>query len=90
MRTVDSGQYDIIGRYATTSSGILNTSKVTWSGSHGRLGALTNVSNVKVNKLTVDASHEHSSVGSGTSFNTMPPFIGVYTWKNLQHNPSFD
>lgn len=31
--------------------------------------------------IKVNATHEHSSVGKGTAFNTMPPFIAIYTWK---------
>ena len=32
-------------------------------------------------KLTVNATHTHDSVGSGTSHNNIPPYISVYTWE---------
>ena len=31
--------------------------------------------------ITINATHEHDSVGSGTSFGIMPPFLAVYVWK---------
>lgn len=33
------------------------------------------------NKITVDATHEHTSVGNGDAFSTMPPYLVVYMWK---------
>ncbi|MGN8763939.1 phage baseplate protein [Hornefia butyriciproducens] len=31
----------------------------------------------------VDATHEHSSVGSDQSHNNMPPYLAVYVWKRI-------
>ncbi len=31
--------------------------------------------------ITINATHEHTSVGSGTAFTNMPPFLAVYVWK---------
>ncbi len=30
---------------------------------------------------TINASHEHTSVGNGTAHNNMPPYLAVYVWK---------
>ena len=30
---------------------------------------------------TIDATHEHSSVGGGAAHNNMPPYLAVYVWK---------
>lgn len=32
-------------------------------------------------EVTINATHEHASVGSGTAFNNMPPYITCYMWK---------
>lgn len=34
-----------------------------------------------VTSLTVDATHEHTSVGGGQAHNNMPPYLTVYMWK---------
>ena len=31
--------------------------------------------------ITINATHEHTSVGSGTAFTNMPPFLAVYVWQ---------
>lgn len=32
-------------------------------------------------RYTINATHEHDSVGSGNSHNNMPPYLAVYVWK---------
>ena len=75
-----TSQYDIIGVNGT--SGIVSVSGVTWSGSHGQLSSgSTTVSGPTVDRLTVNATHEHNSVGGGQAHNNMPPYLAVYVWK---------
>lgn len=31
--------------------------------------------------MTLNATHEHNSVGGGASHNNMPPYLAVYVWK---------
>lgn len=33
------------------------------------------------NQITVNATHEHDSVGNGDAFSTLPPYLTVYMWK---------
>lgn len=51
------------------NSATAGTIDVTWSG------------NQKLSLFTVDASHEHTSVGGNGSHNNMPPYLAVYMWK---------
>lgn len=32
-------------------------------------------------RYTINATHEHNSVGSGNSHNNMPPYLAIYVWK---------
>lgn len=51
-----------------------------WSGSHWGFSG-SNFSNYKYNKLTVNATHEHDSVGGGNGHNHEVPYIEVYVWQ---------
>lgn len=63
-----------------STSGIFSKGSRSWSGSHWGMSGST-FSGYMYNDLDVTATHEHSSVGSGTALNIMPPFVSVYTWK---------
>ena len=39
-------------------------------------------------RYTINATHEHNSVGGGQAHNNMPPYIVVYMWKRLTLSPS--
>ena len=60
-------------------SGIVTRKTVTWSGSHGKI-ATTTVTNPTYDTVTVTATHEHTSVGSGTAHENMQPYIIVNRW----------
>lgn len=74
---------NIIG--VTGSSGIVSTSQVTWSGSHANINGTVNVTDPTIDRVTVDATHEHTSVGGGAAHkhtvSTMPPYLVVYMWQ---------
>lgn len=38
-------------------------------------------SNKATDVITINATHEHSSVGGSQSHNNMPPYLTVYIWK---------
>jgi len=43
----------------------------------------TSGSNKATDVLTVDATHEHTSVGGNGAHNNMPPYLAVYVWKRV-------
>ena len=47
------------------------------------LGVVKGTSSNKASILSVNASHEHTTVGSGESFSIMPPYLVVYVWKRV-------
>lgn len=77
-----SSQTDIIGINGT--SGIVSKSTVTWSGTHAQLASGgASINNPTLDRLNVDATHEHTSVGGGQAHNNMPPYLAVYIWKRV-------
>ena len=65
-------------------SGIVSKMEETWSGTHALLniGGVI-VSNPKIDRFTIKATHTHSSVGSGTEHENMPPYSVVYMWERV-------
>ena len=35
------------------------------------------------NRISINATHEHNSVGGNSSHNNMPPYLAVYMWKRI-------
>lgn len=65
-----------------SNSGIVSTASETWSGSHGVINAGNRAfSNPLWDKITVNATHEHDSVGGGQPHENMPPYLSVYMWQ---------
>lgn len=79
--TSDSGA-DIVITGPSGINGIISRAATTWSGTHGvvNIGS-RNQSNPTVDVITVNATHEHNSVGGGKAHNNMPPYLAVYVWK---------
>lgn len=77
-----SSQTDIIGINGT--SGIVSKSTVTWSGTHAQLASGgASINNPTLDRLNVDATHEHTSVGGGKAHNNMPPYLVTYKWTRV-------
>ena len=73
---------DIGGVNAT--SGILSKTSPAWSGNHGNINATsTQFSNPTVDRITVNATHTHDSVGGGQAHSNMQPYLSVYRWKRI-------
>lgn len=80
IRRYNSGNTDMI----VGQSGIISRKDYTWSGAHGYINAGgANKTDPVIDQVTITATHEHTSVGSGTDFNIMPPFLSVYCWKRV-------
>lgn len=66
---------DIVG---INPSGITSKNVETWSGSHALINIDgRNQNNSLYDKIVVDASHEHDSVGDGQAHENRPPYIGL-------------
>ena len=63
-----------------TGSGIVSVSRAVWSGNHDGFQKVQ-VRNKKTNIVTINATHEHTSVGGNGAHNNMPPYLAVYVWK---------
>lgn len=37
----------------------------------------------QINRIDIDATHEHDSVGGSSAHNNMPPYLAVYVWKRV-------
>ncbi len=64
-----------------TSSGIVSTPRSSAEFTGGI--SFSGIDSTKGWDITVDASHEHSSVGGGQSHNNMPPYVAYYKWERV-------
>lgn len=62
--------------------GILSVTRVDWSGKHDAAEKISK-GDYKQNRLNINATHEHSSVGGNAAHNNMPPFLSVNIWKRI-------
>ena len=58
------------------AGGIIGSTETTWSGSHAIVSTTTQ-SNPKYNHIDITATHEHTSVGSGSAHNNMQPYLTI-------------
>lgn len=66
-------------RYGSVTGGvggIIGSTDTTWSGSHA-IVSMTTQSNPKYHTVKVTATHEHTSVGSGSAHNNMQPYLTI-------------
>lgn len=66
-------------RYGSVTGGvggIIGNTDTTWSGSHA-IVSMTTQSNPKYHNVKVTATHEHTSVGSGSAHNNMQPYLTI-------------
>lgn len=76
FRDINNGENNLI----LSGSGIFSVTRVNWSGNHDAAEKI-NKGDYKKNRLNINATHEHSSVGGNAAHNNMPPYIAVYIWK---------
>ena len=65
------------------ASGVLSKSAVKWDGSHSATAAATKA-DYYYNRLSLNVTHEHDSVGNGAAHENMPPYLAVYMWKRTK------
>lgn len=66
-----------------STSGILGRTLESWSGKHAGL-KLADMSNYKINKLTINATHTHNNEGGNIAHNNMPPYLVVSIWERVE------
>lgn len=81
-RRYNGGNLDI----SLQANGICSGDEATWSGSHGYINAGgANKTNPTLDQISINASHEHNSVGKGAEHKhlVVPPYITVCMWKRV-------
>lgn len=63
----------------TTASGIITNYKASIAGYWSETGG----TDTNTTGFTINATHEHESVGNGAEINNMPPYLTVYMWKRI-------
>lgn len=81
-----TGWFDV-RRYGTsvfisgTTGGIVTADAD--GGSNSAAVNTNNGSSTPMQRVTISATHEHSSVGGNGSHNNMPPYIAIYAWERV-------
>ena len=65
------------GTITTAVGGIVSASSVANQTNYANVAVQSNVSSTNHSRQTINATHTHNSVGSGTAHENMPPFIAV-------------
>lgn len=71
VRSGPSNTYTVNG-----TSGIASVNRTTWSGSHGVFN-VSSATNPVIEGTTINATHEHTSVGGNGAHNNMQPFLTI-------------
>ena len=66
----------------TNVDGIITRNRITWSGTHLKLDA-SSFNSPYYEKITVDATHEHTSVGENQTHNNLQPYYTCYIWLRI-------
>lgn len=64
---------------------ITNVSGIVTSAAYSTTNTTITNSSTKYGQqtITINATHEHTSVGSGTAHENMPPYLAVYVWQRV-------